>query len=128
MAGRLKEGFPEEVALPGPSLKRVEMGMGEGRAIRSEGGTNGSGVGWGAGVRHAESLSPWRVRQRGAVANTWCSMRPAAFTCLCRMLLGACLRDRVPSRHVPESHPSCSSSTLQTGWEARWPESIHLTF
>lgn len=50
VAGRLKEGFPEEVALLGPSpkredLKRVEMGMGEGRAIQSEGSTNGSGVG-----------------------------------------------------------------------------------
>lgn len=51
MAGRLKEGFPEEVALPGPSPKRVEMGMGEGRAIRSEGERLWGGVGGGREAR-----------------------------------------------------------------------------
>lgn len=49
LAGRLKEGFLEEVALQAfaeeVGFEPVEMGMGEGRAVQHEGGMGRSGVG-----------------------------------------------------------------------------------
>lgn len=116
--GRLpgRSGTPWAFAEERGFEERVAMGMGEGRAIQSEGSTNGSGVGVeggheARGVLLSLESKAARGRSKHVMLHACCCVHVSVLHAT-----GSMFHYCVPSRHGPESHLSCSSSILQSGW------------